>query len=231
MRSDDDTSLDALHPHDSRIDTAQQAWLRSQVSRGDRVLDLGCGGGRILLPLVQAGAICTGIDHDDSALAKCRESLDASSATATLVKADMIEWLSRSHEHWNVVCCLGNTLCQFWEIDRAVELLRCIRSRLVSGGILVVDDVPGDLWPELAEGNWQSGFDDELGRQLVWSSDDAVFAIRSGSNIDENNWEIGPADTPMRLWTSASLRLAAQVAGYSAPFVPDNASVRVLRPS
>jgi len=146
------------------------------------------------------------------------------------VTGDAIEWLGSTSETWNVVCCLGNTLCQFWQIDQAIELLIRIRRRLEPGGMLVIDDIPGDLWPELAEGNWQAGLDLEQGKQLVWSPDDAVFAIRSSSKVDENDWEIGPDDEPLRLWTSSSLQLAARVAGYSVPLVPADSSVRVLRP-
>ena len=225
-----DRSLDALHPHEPAIDLQQQAWLKANVSSGDRVLDLGCGCGRTLIPLVEAGAICTGLDRDADALDQCRKSMESIGSTATFVNADAIEWLGSTGDVWNVICCLGNTLCQFWQIDQAIKLLSLIRQRLEPGGMLVIDDIPGDLWPELAEGNWQAGLDLEQGKQLVWSADDAVFAIRSSSRIDENDWEIGPDDEPLRLWTSSTLHLVARVAGYSVPHVPADSSVRVLRP-
>lgn len=229
-QQDDDRSLDALHPHESEVDSLQQAWLKANVSSGDRVLDLGCGFGRTLIPLAKAGAVCTGIDRDAEVVDQCRESLESMGSTATVVTADAIEWLGSTSETWDVVCCLGNTLCQFWQIDQAIELMNRIRARLEPGGMLVIDDIPGDLWPELTEGNWQAGLDIEQGKQLVWSPDDAVFAIRSSSKIDENDWQIGPDDEPLRLWTSSSLKLVARVAGYSVPLVPANSSVRVLRP-
>lgn len=227
----DEMSLDALLPHEPRIDSLQQAWLKANVSAGDRVLDLGCGCGRTLIPMAESGAICTGLDHDANALDTCRGSLDSIGTKTRLVQADAIEWLGSEDETWNVVCCLGNTFCQFWQIDQAIELLTLVRQRLVPGGFLVIDDIPGDLWPELAEGNWQSGLDPEQGRQLVWSSEDAVFAIRSSSNVDENDWEIGPNDVPLRLWTSSTLLLVARLAGYSVPLVPKDSSVRVLTPN
>ena len=223
-------SLDACLPHESAIDSLQQAWLRANVSSGDRLLDLGCGCGRTLVPLARAGAICTGLDQESSVLDECRQSLESSRGTAELVNAECIEWLGATDGTWDVVCCLGNTLCQFWQIDQAIELLVRIRRRLEPGGFLVIDDIPGDLWPELTQGNWQAGLDHEQGRQLVWSADDAVFAIRSSSNIDENDWDIGPDDDPLRLWTASHLQLVARIAGYSVPLVPKNSSVRVLRP-
>ena len=227
---DDDRTLDACLPHESAIDSCQQSWLKANVSAGDRVLDLGCGGGRTLVPLAMAGGVCTGIDRDRSALDECGRSLETVGAKATLVNADCIEWLGSTTDSWNVVCCLGNTLCQFWRLEDAIELLELIRRRLEPGGFLVIDDIPGDLWPELTQGNWQSGVDPDQGRQLVWSSDDPVFAMRSSSNVDENDWDLGPNDDPLRLWTSSCLQLVARIAGYSVPHVPDESSVRVLRP-
>lgn len=39
-------------------------WLGLADQAGDPILELGCGTGRILIPLVQAGYKCMGIDHD-----------------------------------------------------------------------------------------------------------------------------------------------------------------------
>jgi SAM-dependent methyltransferase len=46
-----------------------------RVGRDGAVLDLGCGTGRLLLPLVRGGHTVTGIDRSPAMLARCRERL------------------------------------------------------------------------------------------------------------------------------------------------------------
>ena len=56
-----------------------------------RVLDLGCGAGRHLLPLAADGFLVTGIDHAPSAIAECRSRLDHHGLKAELHCAEMTE--------------------------------------------------------------------------------------------------------------------------------------------
>jgi len=57
---------------------------------GGAVLDLGCGTGRLLLPLVRAGYAVTGVDRSAAMLARCREKL-AKEATETRARASLHE--------------------------------------------------------------------------------------------------------------------------------------------
>ena len=212
------------------MDAAQQAWLLATIQPDHRVLDLGCGAGRTLVPLAEAGASCTGVDRDQVALAACRESLERTGCSADLVTADFGEWLPKVEDTWDMVCCLGNTLCLLWQVEEAMAFLGVVRRHLAPGGLLVIDDIPGDLWPEVIEGRWQEGLDPEHGCQMVWSEDDAVFTFRDPSRADADNWDIGSGDVPMRLWTAGALHLAAIAAGYEVPLVPAGSGVRVLRP-
>jgi SAM-dependent methyltransferase len=52
---------------------------RRAPNRG-RVLDLGCGTGRLLLPLARAGHHVIGVDHSSAMLDRCREKLSEESA-------------------------------------------------------------------------------------------------------------------------------------------------------
>lgn len=55
----------------------------------DPVLDLGCGTGRVLLPLSQQGFQVTGVDQSASMLRECRYKLEAYGLTADIVEQDM----------------------------------------------------------------------------------------------------------------------------------------------
>lgn len=223
--------LDSLHPHDPEMDASQRAWLTLSIQSHHKVLDLGCGAGRTLVPMAGTGAHCTGVDCDGAALATCQMSLEDQGCHADLIEADFLSWLPSVEDTWDLVCCLGNTFCLLWQIDQAVEFLESVREHLAPGGRLVVDDIPGDLWPEVTQGRWQEGIDPGSGRQLVWAEDDAVFTLRAPAEADAGAWSLGPSDRPLRLWTAGSLHLAAIATGYSVPFVPPSSGVRVLTPT
>ncbi|MEE2908531.1 MAG: methyltransferase domain-containing protein [Planctomycetota bacterium] len=222
--------LDAWYPHEPDLAAAQLAWLQTNVGSDHTLLDLGCGAGRTLVPMAQYGASCTGVDRDDAALLTCRQALEQSGASANLVLDDFCTWLPKAEGAWDVILCLGNTFCLIWQIEEAIALLTAVRRHLAPGGRLIVDDIPGDLWPELIEGRWQAGLDPDHGLQMVWSADDSVFTLRDEARADSENWEIGPEDVPLRLWTAGALHLAAIASGFEVPLVPAGSGVRVLRP-
>ena len=149
---------------------------------------------------------------------------------ADLIEADFHAWVSSSEGTWDLICCLGNTFCQIWDISKATDLMSQVRQRLAPGGCFVIDDIPGDLWPEVAAGYWQEGLDPESGQQLVWADDDLIFTLRPPETADPENWNLSSDDVRLRLWTAGSLQLAAQVAGFEVPFVPEKSGVRVLTP-
>jgi SAM-dependent methyltransferase len=179
-----------------------------------RVLELGCGAGRVLVPLAEAGHDVTGIDRDGAQLTVCRRRLGG--RQARLVAGDFARPWPDDLGAFDFVCCLGNTFMMVWDVDAAVALLRRVEASLAPRGAFVIDDIPGQLWPELTCGNWLSGTDEDGLLQMVWAEDDAVFELRRGDDVDEDDWTIGPPERRMRLWTMGALRLAGSAAGLSA---------------
>ena len=56
-----------------------------------RVLDLGCGAGRNLVPLAAEGFQAIGVDHSPAGIAECRSRLEKNGLAATLHCAEMID--------------------------------------------------------------------------------------------------------------------------------------------
>ena len=181
-----------------------------------RVLDIGCGDGRLLLPMAVAGHEVTGMDIDPKAISSCAAACAEVEVDANLVDGNVLELLPLTEPVDAVVCC-GNTFMLFAEIEQGVELLQLCRASLRAGGMVIIDDIPGDLWQELTEGRWCNGVNDEETLQLVWSNNDAVFAIRQGDQVQADNWELGEDDRLLRLWTMGDLRLAARLSDLSPP--------------
>jgi SAM-dependent methyltransferase len=193
-----------------------------------KVIDVGCGDGRILIPLAVAGHNMIGVDFDANAISACASRCSELDVDANLIDADVFDAMPMSEPVDAIVCC-GQTLMLIHDVDEAVALFKLFRKSLKKGGIVILDDLPGDLWPEVAEGRWANGVNEEGTLQLVWECNDAVFAIREGDQVDSECWELKKQDRKLRLWTMGSLRLAAKLADLSAPTVPVAGAILVMR--
>lgn len=214
--------LDEQQPHDEERSAAQITTLLQvlgAVGEGGprRVLDLGCGAGRVLVPLAQAGHQVIGLDSNEESLAECRKRLDERGCPAPLLRADFLAEWPRLEGNFDAVCLLGNTIMTVADVDEAVRLMQRIRGKLSAGGLFIIDDCPHDFWPELADGNWTSGLTEDGTAQLLWREGDAVFTLRLGAEVDAEAWAFKASDRVYRLWTMGALRLAAKAAGLSGP--------------
>ena len=192
------------------------------------VVDVGCGDGRLLIPLAIAGHNVVGIDFDPKAINTCAAYCAEADVDAQLIDGDFFTKLPLTQPVDVIVCC-GQTFMLLADVDQGVEALRLFKESLRDGGMVILDDIPGDLWPEVAQGRWANGINEEETLQLVWAANDTVFAIREGDAVDADTWELGEDDRPLRLWTMGSLRLASQLAGLSAPEVPVAGAVLIMR--
>jgi SAM-dependent methyltransferase len=205
-----DDTLDAIAPFDDARSAQQVDWVM-QFCAGRRVFDAGCGHGRLAAPLAAAGIEVVAMDADATALLAC----SAAAPKATCVAGD---FRSCGDELgvFDVVLCLGNTFALVHDVDEACATMRRWADMLTPGGVILLDDMPQDLWPELAEGNWRAGVS-PAGQQLVWAVDDAVFALRSGEAVDPDGAPPGEGDRCLRLWTMGALRLLAVAVGLEGP--------------
>jgi SAM-dependent methyltransferase len=223
--------LEDQHPHGEQDSLAQiEALIDLLGPSPQRIIDLGCGIGRTLVPLTQAGHTLVGMDQNRQALEHCQAALQCVDAHAQLIETDFREPWPSSVPAADMICCLGNTFMTLADVDVAVEVLTRAVKALAVGGLLVMDDCAGEYFSELTNGNWQSGISEDGMIQLVWAPDDAVFALRYGQDVDEQQWTLGPSDSPLRLWTSGTLRLAARAAGLSGPVRADGSGLILMRP-
>ena len=210
-----------LEPHEH---LQQVAALREMLPRGAcRVLDLGCGAGRTLVPLVADGHRVIGVDRDPAALERCRRALGDAAASTVLIRGDMLQcsqpiWRDPSggiaaHAPYDAVCCLGNTFIMVTDPAQGAALFRGVAQVLDEGGCFVIDDFPRTMWRELTEGNWLEGISEDGTMQMIWRPGESIFALRMGDDVRPDDWSIRADEPTYRLWDYGILDLLAEQAG------------------
>lgn len=108
---------------------------------GGGILELGCGTGRILVPIAAAGCRIVGLDLSDYMLAKCREKLLAQPADvrerARLVKGNMVSF--SIEETFSLVTFPFRSFHHLLSVSDQLSCLGCANRHLEAGGKLVLD--------------------------------------------------------------------------------------------
>jgi len=129
-------------------------WQVMTAAMRDGLLELGCGTGRVLLPLAQAGHEITGLDLAVPMLARCRAKLQAEPPEVrdrvTLLEADMTSFdLDRRFKH---IFCAFATFHHLRTTEQQLACLERCRQHLLPGGTLILDLIN----PDPAPGSFES---------------------------------------------------------------------------
>lgn len=114
------------------VDLAQQA--------GQHVLELGCGTGRVLIPLAAVGCQVTGLDGSLALLDRARRKLQAAGYAdrVTLVQGDL-RTADLPRTDYDFACCVSNTLMHLTTQADQRAVLANARRHLRPGGHLLLD--------------------------------------------------------------------------------------------
>lgn len=108
---------------------------------GSPVLELGCGSGRVLLPVARAGIEVVGLDSSPSMLAGCRRHL-AQEPSAVRARAELVEGDMRSFDLGRTFSLVTIPFRPFQHLVTVEDQLAClgsIRRHLRPGGQLILD--------------------------------------------------------------------------------------------
>jgi SAM-dependent methyltransferase len=111
-------------------------WLGLAAQTGDPVLELGCGTGRVLIPMAVAGHRTIGLDRDPSMLTYLHGNIGVKVQVPPIV---FIADLSRFHlaDQFQLIILPCNTFSTLPVRSRR-DCLWCVRNQLSAGGIFAV---------------------------------------------------------------------------------------------
>lgn len=159
------------------------SWLLG-APRG-RLLELGCGTGRILLPLAMEGWNCEGVDASADMLAICRNKADADNLSVRLHRQKM-ERLNLDRKFDRIIIP-GFTFHHLTDIRLAGRTLRRIRAHLKPRGRLVLSlFLPWETLQGRNDGAWRL-------RSEVDLED-------GGTILTQESVSLNPVDQLMTVW-------------------------------
>ncbi|MEO5618069.1 MAG: class I SAM-dependent methyltransferase [Candidatus Eisenbacteria bacterium] len=103
---------------------------------GGAVLEVACGNGRLLIPALEAGVACDGLDYDRGMLDDLRRKLAASGRAASLFEADMRDF-TLSGRYALITIAFNSFLHNLTQEDQLATLRCCLR-HLEPGGRLAI---------------------------------------------------------------------------------------------
>jgi SAM-dependent methyltransferase len=138
-------------------------WRRIAAAQSGRVLELGCGTGRITVPVARAGASVVGIDRSGPMLARGRQRLRRARLTrASLVRGDIRQLPFCSRPGFSLVMAPYGILQSLTREKDLRATIDAVHAVLRSGGLFAVDLVP-DL-PRWAEYDRRTSLSGSRGR-------------------------------------------------------------------
>ncbi|MDD5190386.1 MAG: methyltransferase domain-containing protein [Dehalococcoidales bacterium] len=130
-----DNVYDRLH----RLDV--QFYVDYAKKTPGSILELGCGTGRVLIPIAAAGKKITGLDYSPLMLQRCREKLalqpTAAGEMATLIQGDMTKF--NLEEKFSLITMPFRPFQHLITVREQKACLQCVRRHLDKEGLLVFD--------------------------------------------------------------------------------------------
>lgn len=137
-RSEDTTLYNDTHLFDTmNWGGPEPFYFDAAVGCGGPVLELGCGTGRMLVPMAEKGVDITGIDLSGKMLAAAHGRLETAGVSATLIEGDMSRF--EFAEPFALVFSGINSLLHLTSVTDLRSCFRCVRRALRPDGRFLFD--------------------------------------------------------------------------------------------
>lgn len=114
-------------------------YLDQAIQAGGKVLELGCGTGRISIPMAQAGIDVTGLDLSQEMLEKAKQKASESGVADSLhlIQGDMRQF--DLEQTFSLIMIPYRSFLHLLHIQEQMKALSCIRKHLAPGGKFVMN--------------------------------------------------------------------------------------------
>ncbi|MBN2587877.1 MAG: class I SAM-dependent methyltransferase [Candidatus Fermentibacteraceae bacterium] len=132
-----------FYDHNPLYSQRDDVGFYSKLAAGTRgpVLELGCGTGRILIPMARTGIDVVGLDSSESMLAVCRDKLStedpATASRASLILADMREFTLK--RRFPLIIVPFRAFQHLLTVEDQLSCLRLLREHITPDGTFVLD--------------------------------------------------------------------------------------------
>jgi 2-polyprenyl-6-hydroxyphenyl methylase/3-demethylubiquinone-9 3-methyltransferase len=165
---------------------AEIEYVRGKIKPGDRLLELGCGYGRVLQELIAAAAVVWGIDTSPGSLAHARQIVgDRLNCHLGLMNAARLGFGDRE---FDLVLCIQNGISAF-QVDQRQLLAEAIRVTR-AGGLALFSSYAESFWEERLIWFRQQADYDLLGEIDEAATGDGVIVCKDGFRATT----VGPED-------------------------------------
>ncbi len=175
---------------------------------GLSLLHLQCNAGQDTLSLAQLGAVVTGVDISDEAIAFAQKLSQESGIPATFHRADVYDWLeetSQGNQRFDIVFCSYGAVCWLSNIKIWAQGIASVLKP--NGRFVIVEFHPITLifdwdwthkFPYFSEGKpltWQDGIGDYVANSdqglTPWGYETGIENFRNPYRTHEFTWGIG----------------------------------------
>ena len=187
-------NIAADHERRARVGASARFYVEEVTKRGGRALELGCGTGRIAIPIAKSGIEITGLDLSASMLALARRKAAEEGVSIEFIEADM-RFLDLG-TRFSTILIPGNSLLHLLTIEDLRLCLNGVRRHLAPGGRLVFDISKWDLRRLTTDPNERHPVlrlsHSRMGEILVEESSD----FDSAAQVRHVRWYLSTAQTP-----------------------------------
>ncbi|GIQ69317.1 class I SAM-dependent methyltransferase [Xylanibacillus composti] len=181
---------------------------RLKLSSGMRVLDLGCGQGRMSIALAKQGMEVVGYDGSAALLEEARRRAEEQGANVGFVLGDMREL--QSEDEFDAIINIGTAFGYIEDEEGDREILRRVYRALKPGGHFLQDTENRDFKLRQLYNTWE-----KMNGRLVFSR--RAFHHHTGRWTEELNWytegDREHALLDLRLYTATELVRMTEAAG------------------
>jgi SAM-dependent methyltransferase len=198
--------------------------IQRHCRKGGSILDIGCGTGRHLIPLVEKGFDLTGIDSSKGMLDELKKK---GKINATLIQDDFLEFEFHENKKFDLIIMFWNTFNEICltETDALKVINKCKQLLNIGGRIIINSDNREDVDSNLFDYSSETSIDGmeinyhwetiKIYKDTNTTKSRETIQVRNLTNIEE----IYETTIAQRWWSLSEYRELAKATNYSVDLV------------